>query len=373
MSLSRTIKILQRRTFRFVPYVRKIILVAILIAVIWFVIFVGRIGFSIGKSIFKGPAFLYSVLIDRNNIQLKNKNGTTNILLLGIGGKNHDGSDLTDTIILVSVNSQKNFVIMTPVPRDINLPSIEEKINAAYAIGEAKKNGAGIITAKDAIREILGVQVDYVVRVDFTGFEKAVDLLGGLDVYVDNDFIDNKYPRDKHENDTCGIDISTMSAEILTDDMFPCRFEKISFLRGVNHMDGVNALKYARSRHSQDKTEGTDFGRSGRQQKVLIAMKDKFFSTQTLLSAGKLTSLLSIYKNYIATDIKEDEYDDFIKLFFKLKGAKYDTFILDEGNDAEGRPGLLVNPPVSKYGSWVLEPDGGDWKPIQDKFQKIIY
>lgn len=372
MSLGQSIKVFQRRTFKFIPFVRLLILGFLIVIAVWLLVFLGRIGVAVGTKIFKGPSFLYSVMIDRNTINLKNTAGTTNVLLLGIGGEGHDGGDLTDTMILISVNSAKNFVIMTPIPRDIWLPSIEKKINAAYGAGEEKRQGGGLITSKDAVKEILDVDVDYVVRIDFTGFEKAVDTLGGVKVYVDQEFIDTKYPRAGHENDTCGIDLSTMSAQILTDDMFPCRYETLHFNQGLIQMSGEEALKYARSRHAET-TEGTDFARSTRQQKVLLAMKDKFFSTQTLLSAGKLTELLTLYKNYIQTDIKEDEYDDFIKLFFKLKAAKYDTFVLDEGNEAEGRPGLLVSPPTSTYGAWVLEPRDGSWKDIQEEIKKLIY
>lgn len=372
MSLGQKIKVFQRKTFKFVPYIRIFVLIVLASAAIWTIVFFGRLGLYLGSKIFKGPAFLYSVLINKNSINLKNTNGTTNILLLGIGGKNHDGADLTDTMLLISANPEKNFVVMTSIPRDVWLPSLGQKINAAYAEGEDKRKGAGLILAKDAIRETLGVNVDYVIRIDFTGFEKAVDLLGGVSIYIDQDFIDTKYPRFGHENDTCGINISTMSAEILTDDMFPCRFETLTFKQGLVKMNGSDALKYVRSRHAET-SEGTDFARSQRQQKVLIALKDKFFSTQTLLSSTKLIGLLNLYKDYIQTDIQENEYSDFVKLFFKLKGARYDTFVLDEGNADEGRAGLLVNPPVSKYGAWVLEPASGDWKPIQEKIRQIIY
>lgn len=372
MSLRQSVKIFQRKTFKFIPYIRFLILGLLLVFVFWFLAFVGRIGLAFGTRIFKGPAFLYSVLIDKNSINLKNVNGTTNILLLGAGGKGHDGGDLTDTMILVSVNPRKQFVIMTAIARDIWLPSIEKKINEAYALGEAKRVGGGLITAKDAIAETLGVEAQYAVRIDFTGFEKAIDTLGGVKVYVDRDFVDTKYPRQGYEDDTCGIDISTMSAAILMEDMFLCRYETLHFNEGLIQMNGTEALKYVRSRHAAT-NEGTDFARSTRQQKVLLAFKDKFFSTQTLLSAGKLTELLKLYKNYIQTDIAEDEYADFVKLFFKLKKAKYDTFVLDQGNEAEGRRGLLINPPTAKYGAWVLEPRNGDWKDIQEQIKKIIY
>jgi polyisoprenyl-teichoic acid--peptidoglycan teichoic acid transferase len=372
MSLTRSLQVFKRRTFKFIPYVRFFLLAVIISITLWVFIFFGRIGLVLGSKIFKGPGFLYSILINKNDISLKNTKGTTNILLLGIGGVGHDGPNLTDTMILLSINPEKNFVIFTPIPRDIWLKSISAKINAAYSLGEEKKNGGGMLMAKDAILETLGVEVHYTVVADFTGFEKAVDLLGGVSVYIDQDFVDPKYPKAGSENDTCGINISTMSASMITEDLFPCRYETLSFKQGLIKMTGEEALKYVRSRHAET-SEGTDFARSQRQQKVLIAVKDKFFSTQTLLSSTKLIELLKIYKDCIKTDIKEDEYDDFIKLFFKLKTAKYDTFVLDQGNVDEGRIGLLVNPPSSKYGSWVLEPEGGDWKEIQEKINKTIY
>ncbi len=372
MSLRNTIKVFQRRTFKFIPYIRIIILGILAVALIWLLIFVGRIGFYFGRKILKGPSFFYSIFIDKNTINLKNTHGTTNVLLLGIGGVGHDGPNLTDTMILVSANPAKNFVIMTPIPRDIWLASLTKKINEAYSIGEKKRKGAGLIMARDSVREILNVQVDYVVRADFTGFEKAVDLLGGVEIYIDRDFADEKYPKAGYANDTCGIDISTMAAEIINEEMFPCRYETLSFKEGLVKMSGSEALKYSRSRHAEN-GEGTDFARSQRQQKILLALKNKFFSTQTLLSSTKLVNLLKIYKDYIETDINEDEYPDFIKLFFRLKSAKYDTFALDEGNEEEGRAGLLVNPPAAKYGVWVLEPQGGDWEEIQEKLKKIIY
>lgn len=372
MSLGKSFKILQRKTFKFIPYFRFLILISFLLFALWMIFFVGKIALSLGSKIFKGPSFVYSVVVNKNNINLKNTNGTINILLLGLGGKGHDGANLTDTILLVSANPAKNFVVLTSIPRDIWLPSLKQKINAAYSIGEEKKTGGGLILAKDAVFETLGVNVDYVVSVDFTGFEKAIDLLGGISIYIDKDFVDNKYPKKGHENDTCGIDISTMSAEMLSDEMFPCRFETLKFKQGLIKMTGEEALKYVRSRHAEG-SEGTDFARSQRQQKVIIAMKDKFFSSQTLLSSTKLVGLLNLYKDYIRTNIKEDEYDDFLKLFFKLKKAKYETFVLDEGNSDEGREGLLVNPPLSKYGAWVLEPRSGNWKEIQEKIKKTIY
>lgn len=364
------LKIIQRRTAKYIIWVKRFLLLILAILLIWLLVFLGKIGLYFGFKAFKGPLFVFSVLFQRRQINLKNTNGTTHVLLLGIRGEGDDSPNLTDTMILVSINPKKKFVIFTSIPRDVYLPSLQTKINAAYAIGEARKKGAGITLAKDAIAEILDVTPHYVVRVNFLGFEKAVDLLGGVQVYVDQSFVDNRYPLAGHEDDTCGIDVSTFSGG-LSDDMFPCRFETLSFPQGLVYMNGQTALKYSRSRHAPS-AEGTDFARSQRQQKVILALKNKFFSTQTLLSAKKITALLDLYKNYIVTDIKEDEYDDFIKLAFASKNSQYDTFYLDQGNESEGREGFLISPPVSKYGAWVLEPKTGTWEEVQKMFKKTI-
>jgi LCP family protein required for cell wall assembly len=327
------------------------------------VIVLGRILFSMIAYL----PFLFQLLFN-HNIDLKHTDDKVNILLMGIGGGNHDGPNLTDTIIFSSIDTKTNKISMISIPRDLWVPDIKSKINAAYADGEAKKKGSGLVLSEAVVGKITGQEIDYGVVVDFDGFVKAVDLIGGLDVNVDRTFDDYEYPVEGKEDDTCGLSssdiqqfIATDSAEVDIQQEFPCRYTHVHFDKGLNHMDGKTALEFVRSRHALG-PEGSDFARSARQEKVIKAFKDKIFSLQILTDPGKLINLYSIVKQSISTDIKDTEFDDFIRLIEKVKNAKIETGVLDTGDSSQNRQGLLINPPISEeFGyQWVLIPSKGD-------------
>jgi len=338
----------------------------IFIAVSVFAIFsIGAIGLRTAKYY----PFLFQLLF-KKEISLKKADHNINVLLLGIGGGTHDGPDLTDTIMFASLNQTQNKITLVSIPRDFWVADLGSRINTAYYYGEEKSKGGGIILAKAVVSKILAQPVDYVVRIDFNGFIKAVDEIGGLDIQIDNSFDDYEYPIEGKQNDLCGhepseIDfLATTSAQL---EAFPCRYKQIHFDKGLQHMSGGQALEYIRSRHAKGE-EGTDFARSKRQEKVIEAFKDKIFSLGTFINPGKFLSLYSILEESIDTNIKQDEFDDFIRLAQKMNNAKIQSAVLDYGDSEKGRPGLLVNPPAENYkGQWVLEPriGTGDFSEIQ--------
>ena len=301
-------------------------------------------------------------------IALKTTNDRINILLLGIGGGNHEGPNLTDSIIFASINPAKNTVKLISIPRDLWVTELNTKINAAYATGEEKQKGGGILLSKATIQKILGQPIDYSVRIDFDGFVKAVDLVGGLDVNVERTLDDYAYPIEGKEEDACGRnedEIKDFSAQLATGsatelDSFPCRYKHLHVPKGKNHMNGKTALEYVRSRHALG-AEGSDFARSKRQAKVLSAFKQKVLSYETLLNPVKVISLYNAVRENIDTDIPESSFDDFLKLAQKMKGAKVSSVVIDEGEISENREGLLVHPTDSgPYMGWVLIPKAGN-------------
>lgn len=299
---------------------------------------------------------------------IKNTNGITNILLLGIGGGTHDGPDLTDTIILASLNLKKNSVTLVSVPRDLWVPSLNEKINTAYQLGLFQKPANGLGFAEKNIAKITGQPIDYAFRIDFKGFEKAINLIGGIDVNVPNALDDYYYPIEGMESNNCGHTISEIKQFIATDSaefdnwqFFSCRYKHLHVGKGINQMDGMMALEYVRSRHANG-SEGTDFARSRRQQLIIEAVKAKIFSAGTILNPIKLINLFNVFKDNIDTNIKETEIPSFVNLFLKLKNAKIHTAVIDFGNLADNRQGLLIAPPISSiYGyAFVLIPRIGN-------------
>lgn len=332
------------------------------IAIILLFLFVGLFGRVIAEGIKWFPVFFQYFF--QKEIDLKKTEDRVNVLFLGIGGGKHDGPLLTDTIIYASIDSKLQKVTLISIPRDLWLPDIKSKINTTYAYGEEKKKGGGLILTKAVIEKILNQPVDYVLRIDFNGFIKAIDLVGGIGVNIEKSFEDLEYPIVGKEIDTCGfegLEFEKRATSSAIFEAFPCRYEHISFKQGVEQMDGEKALKFVRSRHAKG-SEGTDFARAKRQEIVIEAFKNKVFSLNTLLSPGKLMSLYDVFQNSIHTNIKQQEYDDFVKLVIKVKDAQTNNVVFFYTDPYSENQGIFINPLESeKYDNqWVLIPRAGN-------------
>lgn len=281
------------------------------------------------------------------------KGGRVNVLLLGVPGGNYPGSNLSDSLIVFSLDPHRQDLIVVSVPRDIWIDSFKTKINALYALG-------GLGPVKTETSQILGLQeIDFGVVADFEGFKKVINLVGGLEIEVENSFDDSHYPFPGKEDDDCGGDPD-----------YRCRYEHLRFERGLTQMDGELTLKFARSRFATDSAEGTDFARSKRQQKIVAALKEKFFSERLFLKPIIVWGFLEIFQEHIVTDLNFKDVFSLLKLFFGADWEEPRIFTLDWGKENQG--GLLVNPPAEEYGSWVLVPRSGDWQEVQKKFKNFL-
>lgn len=333
---------------------------------------------------------------------LKSAGGRVNILFLGIAGGTHDGANLTDTIMVASINIKTNWVELISIPRDLWLPALRNKANAVYQMGLSQNNGLGF--AKTIIGNIVGIPIHYSLRVDFRGFIQAVESIEGIDVLVEKSFDDYLYPIQGKESDLCGfeekeIDISEEQAMKFNIDpgkrkvlinlegliasdsaeenkgtkYFSCRYEHIAFEKGKMHMNGDTALAYARSRHGTN-GEGSDFARSKRQQKVLEAIKNKILSLETLVNPQKITELIKAFGKSIDTDISVKDVVEFYKLSKKLEATQ--NFVIDDSLKVglpDGRSSLLIHPPLSDYGGvYVLVSQDDDFSYIQGYVRKIL-
>lgn len=333
---------------------------------------------------------------------LKSSEGRVNILLLGMAGGTHAGSNLTDTIMVASYNLKTNKVNLFSIPRDLWLPSLKSKANAVYQTGMVQKGS--LDTAKTVFGNVLGIPIHYGLRVDFSGFVKVIDAIDGIEVMVDKSFDDYLYPIQGKENDLCGsreeerefneeeakkLNIPpgkrkvfiTPDGQIATDSAeedkgikyFSCRYEHIGFEKGSIKMSGAVALAFVRSRHGTN-GEGSDFARSKRQQKVLEGVKDKILSLETLASPQRITDLIKALGKSIDTDISVKEAIEFYK--FSKEIDKTDSFVLDDSPKfglPDNRKSLLIHPPASDYGgAYVLISQDDDFSIIQGYVRKIL-
>lgn len=279
-----------------------------------------------------------------DGVKLKSSSDRTNILLLGIGGGTHAGADLTDTMMVVSLNAQDRSVEFISIPRDIWSDTLKDKVNSAYHYGEEKKQGGGMLLAKVISEDVVGIPIHYGMLVDFSGFKEIISELGGVDVNVSRAFTDNDFPIDGKENDTCPGDPTNR-----------CVYETIHFDAGLQHMDGATALKYARSRHAEGE-EGGDFARSRRQQDLLVAVKDKITHPSQWFSFENASTLLRVTDNAVDSDMNIAELVSVAKRIASMKDNETQKISLDQ---------LLFEPPTYLYGKYVLVPKG-DWKTVHE-------
>jgi len=242
--------------------------------------------------------------------------GRTNILILGMGGTNHPGGLLSDTMIVLSINYSDKKIGMISVPRDLWVPISgfgHAKINEAYSDGEnAKKNtGGGGVLASRTIENVLGLPIHYYVRLDFEGFKKIVDTVGGVDVYVEKAINDPFYP----------------AADMI-------HYAPFQISAGQHHLDGATALKYARSRETT-----SDFDRSRRQMQVMLAVKEKVTTAGLLASPSKIADLINILGDHIRTNMQPSE----IRALFDISKSLDTTNIINKVLDTSPGGPLVQN------------------------------
>lgn len=316
---------------KFFKFCLILIIVAILSLGLW-------LGISAAGALRKitadsGDKNFFGSLFSDESKNLKGRvEGRTNILLLGMGGKNHPGGMLTDTIMVMSIDWNTKKVALMSIPRDlwvkINNTTTWAKINSAYYYGEQsqKVTGGGGKAISDTVSRVFDIPIHYYVSIDFVGFEKIIDALGGVDVYVDKDLYDPLFPADNM------VDYQTFYIKT-----------------GQHHLDGETALKYVRSRETT-----SDFDRSKRQEKVLVAVKNKVLSLSTLSNPKKITDIISIVGNNLRTSMSVGEIKSFWEVVKEIDSEHIINKVLDTA------PGSPLTPIQDERGYIIVPKKGID-------------
>lgn len=299
----------------------------------------------------------------RNNTPLRGQDtGRINILLLGKATTGYAGEELTDSIIVASIDTVSSKVALLSIPRDLYVSVPESntftKINALYRMGLEGKNTSrayeeGLALSRDSdptryirqsVEEITGLAIHYYLCVDYSAFASVVNALGGINVRVERDILDTRYPGPNYSYQTFRLD------------------------KGFHTLDGDTALKYVRERHSDP--EG-DFGRAKRQQQVMQAIKNKSFSLGTFFNPFTLTSILETLGENIRTDITIGEIESFLSLAKKVDTQNVTNIVLD----AWKKESLLrVSHVLSRSGkAFVLIPRAGNYSEIQELAQNVFH
>lgn len=267
-----------------------------------------------------------------------------NLLIMGYGGGAHAGPNLTDSMIVISLNLKDDATTMISVPRDlwVQVPPGSgnyAKLNTAYQDGlEHGYNGvrasaaAGGAEAARKATDVLGIPVQYWLTIDFSGFRSMIDALGGVDVNVPVGW-SATYPRNDDQDGLTG-------------------YETVTFKAGWQHMNGVRALEYARERYiATPASEGSDFARSARQLLLIHAIIDRARSLGALPHAPSAMDALqqTMYTNLSLADV--------VALMEKVDTNHAARIGLTNQN--------VLQDAMSDDGQDILEPANGDWNVVQ--------
>ncbi len=274
-----------------------------------------------------------------------NTSDRVNILMMGYGGAGHDGAFLTDSLVIMSIIPSTHHTTLISVPRDlwVQYPPNSgnyTKINAIYTT--ASNSNADPVAGGAAIAQkvslVTGLQINYWMTINFAGFKKFIDAIGGIDVNVPDSF-NACYPK----NDDASVDASWI---------------KIQFNKGLQHMNGTTAIEYARAREplevcgmgtSMNQAELSDFGRSQRQQLIMQAALSRLKQWQTWPSLyGALDALKgTLYSNLSLADLGAFALHMDLTNAHRL-GLTNDNVLMDS----------------SANGQYILAPRNGDWNLI---------
>jgi LCP family protein required for cell wall assembly len=263
----------------------------------------GYLGFKFliaSQSILQGSFFD----IVQNQPLKTDANGRSNFVIFGTAeddeGGNHGGANLTDSIMLLSVDQTNKNAYMISLPRDLWVEYADTcwvgnqgKLNAAYscASDDGVDEAAGAAALQDQVKTILGVDVQYYIHLNFTAVVDAVDAVGGVDVTIESE--DPRGILDRNFDWKCN---------------FKCYY--VNYDNGeVAHLDGEHALALARARNAAGGygLPGGNFDREKNQQKIIKALREKALSAGTLTNLGAVTGLIDALGSNLRTNVETKE------------------------------------------------------------------
>ena len=265
-----------------------------------------------------------------------------NILLIGADQRPGDGTFNTDTLIVVSIDPVTKQVAMFSLPRDTsNVPTppgparqafgpvYGKKINAWWTSihrrtdlfpGNVKNGTVGYNGLKAILGNLYGLDIKYFVEVNFDGFKKVVDVMGGVAVNVQIPVSDDRFP--------------SVNGSL----------RRIYIPSGIQHMDGGRALQYARSRHGSN-----DFDRGARQQRLLLSLREQA-DPQALIA--RLPDLIDAVGTAVSTDIPADQLAPLLGLASQIDTKSIRSYVfappLYGSETPPSAPVYFISPNVSK-------------------------
>lgn len=323
----------------------------------------GWIGWKLFANQIKvfGWGSLFSVF---QNTKLKGEDtGHVNILLAGNSADaiGHGGAELTDSIMVVSLNTHNNTAFMLSIPRDLYVDIPGEgyaKINEAYQDGERGKfkedgyaeGGMGLL--QKSVSKHFGLPIHYYALVDYAAVRDAVDAVGGISVNIES-----PDPRGLYDP---------------SPDLYNNRQPLVKLPNGISNINGTQALGLARARGNHWAAYGyglSDFQRTANQRTIMLGLKDKALSAGTLSNPVKLGELFDSFGNNVRTDLTLGE----VRRMYELGKKVPNNHITSAGlNDVDGENLLMSYRTRSGQSALVPRQGVDDFSEIQAYVKKLL-
>lgn len=292
-----------RRPRRKVLRIAKWVAIGLVILAVLIGGYVALKAFLATHSVFQGNVF---DILTKNEPLKEDENGRSNFLILGTSedDPNHPGGNLTDSMMIVSIDQDAKNAFMVSIPRDLYIDyggactsyRYQGKINAYFSCSNEGTKAADeqdrLAKTQSLVGEIFGLDIQYGVHVNNTVIKDAVNAVGGIDVDIQG------------SNGAPGVLDRNFD--------WRCRYQchYVKYDNGVHHLDGEHALFLSMARGDVAPTYGlanSNFDREKNQQKIIVALKEKATSTGTLTNVGAVTSLIDSFGNNLRTNIETKE------------------------------------------------------------------
>lgn len=322
-----------------------IILVILLVAILGYL---GVRALMASSKIFEGNVF---DLFGSGQPLKMDENGRSNIVIFGTsedsGAHDDAGANLTDSIMIASVDQEKKVAMLTSVPRDMwveyeepCISGFEGKINAVYQCGsdDGQNEEEGARMLMDSVGEVYGLDMHYYVHINNSAVRDAVDAVGGVEVVIESD--DPRGVYDPNFDWECN---------------YECNFVKHP--NGPAHLNGQEALLLSRARDSTGMgygLAGGNFAREQYQQKIIVALRDKAASAGTLANPAAVGKLIDSLGNNVRTNFNTREVRTLVDIAQELPQESITNVRLDEEEDPQVTTGdyagqSIVQPILGLY------------------------
>ena len=312
----------------------------------------------LGSKINQSPDYIKNFIKELNQENPYSQQDKVNFIVLGLDKRDDslEKTETTDTIIFASLNLKNNQTTIISIPRDLWFYNINAKVNEIYPQSLDQPDKFAYI--KDNFSDLTGQQIDHVVVLTTENLIEFTNIIGGIDVYLENGFIDNQYPNPDHISDP------QSDAPV---------YKTVEFKSGDIHLDSSNITEFVRSRHGGETVAqgGTDLARIQRQQLVIDALLQKIKDGKIINSPSQIADLYKFWNQSISKDVTDIQAAQ-IGLSLASNNSEISLEKKEISIGSSAKDGLIYHPVSFINKQWVFIPADKDYKSLQQFFSDSI-